>query len=291
MSDIEDSRMPKWMDESKLKKLKADPAKPEEKIPLGNHLIAGALVVFVGVIVLWNLFPPPSTPNIKSVSAAQGRASIAELDAAIAKGAVAPMDRHNFPKFYSALGKKRFDEANALAIWAARAAAESADCGEVSYVAQSDSTTKKKLVWFANCGSGERLTISEDQARATRARLDPAAPASDKRFASAQPAQSEASRIAARFEGFDEVVAETLLCQEAVKATAVNRGSVDFAWTGEKAFDADTGIVTFQRDFDAANSFGGQISSRYHCEVNADQKRIAKLMIRELDGWRVLVGG
>ena len=69
---------------------------------------------------------------------------------------------------------------------------------------------------------------------------------------------------------------------------AINSGSVDFAWRWDTERNPDTGIVTFQRDFDAQNAMGGTISSRYQCEVNADRGRVTKVMIRELDGWRTV---
>lgn len=292
--------MPKWMDDEKLRQLRADIDRAKNNPTMADHIGGYALLALTGFI-LYLIFWPSDEPSkndkvgqnvpVASKPHAEAPLSLVTLDAKIADDAVVPMDRQNFPKFYDMLGRSRFDEANRLSVWAARAAAKSSDCGEVLFVGQSDTTTKKQLVWYVNCGNGQRVIVNEAQAKAMRAKFDEKGLATGQSLSAAPPVQSEESRIAAKFKGFDDILAETVLCQEAVQATAINRGSVDFAWTGDKSFNADNGIVTFQRDFDAANRLGGQISSRYHCEVDADRMRLTKLMIRELNGWRIVFGG
>lgn len=195
------------------------------------------------------------------------------------------MDRQNFPRFYQTLGRARFEEANALAIWAARAAAASESCERVTYVGQSDATTRSRLVWYVDCANDERFTITEDDARAVKGKLDPQATEAEKRLADRPVARPQS----ARWEGFDEAVAISQ-CDQIVSTVAINRGSVDFAWRSDTERNPDTGIVTFQRDFDAQNAMGGTISSRYQCEVDAEQGRVTELMVRELDGWRTVIG-
>ena len=48
--------------------------------------------------------------------------------------------------------------------------------------------------------------------------------------------------------------------------------------------------MIFQGDFEAKNGFGGTISSRYHCEVDADHgSRVVKLRYRDGNGWHKLI--
>lgn len=223
-----------------------------------------------------------SSPASSSTSVPSNEA-LEAVNEKIGADAVAPMDRENFPRFYQTLGRARFDEANALAIWAARAAAASESCERVSYVGQSDATTRSRLVWYVDCSNDERFTITEDDARAAKGKLDPQATAAEKGLADRPVARPQS----ARWEGFDDAVAISQ-CDQLVSTVAINRGSVDFAWRWDTERNPDTGIVTFQRDFDAQNAMGGTISSRYQCEVNADRSRVTKVMIRELDGWRTV---
>lgn len=159
------------MDDAKLKELKAEMERARDEPTLMDHLRGITLLLFIGLILYWVFWPLSeqskdteiAAKNVPpSKQAATSNAPLQTLDAKISKDAVSPMDRQNYPKFYDMLGKSRFDEANALTIWAARAAAESPDCGEVSYVGQSDITTKRQLVWFANCGSGARACQPEN---------------------------------------------------------------------------------------------------------------------------------
>lgn len=146
------------------------------------------------------------------------------INSKIAPDAVSLMDRQNFPRFYQTLGRARFDEANALAIWAARAAAASESCERVSYVGQSDATTRSRLVWYVDCSNDERFTINEDDARAAKGRLDPQATDAEKRLADRPVARPQS----ARWEGFNEAVAISQ-CDQIVSTVAIDRGSVDFA--------------------------------------------------------------
>lgn len=255
----------------------------------GGLLLGGFVILLVVGGIGTTTNPSKSTDADRSSSAASASPDDPSNDALdavnekVGANAVAPMDRQNFPRFYRTLGRARFDEANALAIWAARAAAASESCERVSYVGQSDATTRSRLVWYVDCSNDERFTISEDDARAAKGRLDPQATDAEKRLADRPIARPQS----ARWEDFDEAVAISQ-CDQIVSTVAINRGSVDFAWRWDTERNPDTGIVTFQRDFDAQNAMGGTISSRYHCEVNADRGRVTKLMIRELDGWQTV---
>jgi hypothetical protein len=268
-----------------------------KKLKRGCLGIAGILATgFVLLLVIGLIVGPKSSNRSNEGAAKAGTATPSPIASAankaleavnekISPDAVAPMDRENFPRFYQTLGRARFDEANALAIWVARATAASESCERVSYVGQSDATTRSRLVWYVDCSNDERFTITEDDARAAKGRLDPQATDAEKRLADRPVARPQS----ARWENFDEAVAISQ-CDQIVSTVAINRGSVDFAWRWDTELNADTGVVTFQRDFDAQNAVGGTISSRYHCEVDADRGRVTKLMIRELDGWRTLIG-
>ena len=227
--------------------------------------------------------PPHGGPT----SAVQPGAPL-ELGAAKAKVPFEPalMTKADYPKMYKQLGPAKFDAANSLMSWAALAAANSKQCSEVTDIGVSDKSTRRAVLWFVGCKNSERFMISEAQAIAVRDQYDPNASPEAKAHA-AQVAVAEPK--SARWKNFKESDAVTA-CRTLVQSTMTNQRSFDAAWTWDSEKDDDTGLVTIQQDFDAQNGFGGTISSRYSCVVNADQgSRIVKLSIREPTGWRKLI--
>lgn len=226
-------------------------------------------------------------PHGGTTSAGQPGAPL-ELGVAKAKVPFEPalMTKADYPKMYKQLGPAKFDAANSLMSWAALAAANSKQCSEVTDIGVSDKSTRRAVLWFVDCKNSERFMISEAQAIAVRGQYDPNASPEAKARA-AQVAVAEP--MSARWKDFKEADAVTA-CRTLVQSTMTNQRSFDAAWTWDSEKDDDTGLVTIQQDFDAQNGFGGTISSRYSCVVNADQgSRIVKLSIREPTGWRKLI--
>lgn len=196
------------------------------------------------------------------------------------------MTKAGYSKMYEQLGPAKFDVANELMSWAALAAANSKQCSEVTDIGVSDKSTRKAVTWYVDCKNSERFMISEDQAVATRDQYDPNT-TPEAKARSAQIAVAEPK--SARWKDFKEADAVTS-CRTLVQSTMANQRSFDAAWTWDSEKDDDTGLVTIQQDFNAQNGFGGTISSRYSCVVNADQgSRIVKLSVREPTGWRKLI--
>lgn len=200
--------------------------------------------------------------------------------------AVMAMNRTDFGKTYERLGKRQFERANSLMEWAAIAAAESDQCDKVELVSISESATRSELQFFADCQNKERFQITQAQAEAAQAKYD--AKASSEVKLAAQEAEPLKPK-SARWENFNERVAVSA-CKSLVQSAMMDRGSFDAAWSWDSEKNDKTGIVTIQQDFDAKNGFGGTISSRYHCEVDADHgSRITKLRFREDGGWHTLI--
>lgn len=201
--------------------------------------------------------------------------------------AIVLMDRANYPRAYGRLGRVRFDEANDLTRWAALGAAESDQCPKVDTIGLDEQrATRAAIVWYVDCSNRERFVISEEQARATRDRLDPdASPEARQRAETLAIAEPRS----ARWKDFNEGSAVTT-CRNLVRSTMLNQRAFDAAWRWDSERDDDTGIVTIQQDFEGQNGFGGTISSRYHCVVDTnDGIRVRALRIREVDGWRNLI--
>ncbi len=203
----------------------------------------------------------------------------------IAPDAVMPMDRTEFRKTFAKLGRKDFDSANDLMEWAAIAAAESKSCDKVELVAVSDNATRKKIQWFVDCANKERFQITEDQALAARDKFDtkalPAAKQTAQRVAVAEPKS-------ARWKNFNEVNAVSA-CDLIVQQVMLVPGSFNSAWKWDIEKDADSGIVTIQRDYKSENAYSMKINGRYHCEIDTGKAVIKTLKIREPDGWRKLI--
>lgn len=211
---------------------------------------------------------------------------LATLKAKLGPDAVMPMDEKNYPKKLALLGRKRFDEANALTEWAALAAAESDQCPKVDMIGISDSTTRDALKWYVDCSNKERFMIDEEQAVAARDQYDPAA---------TPEARSKAEQVAvaqpksARWADFNEantVSACDLTVQNAMLvprsfSTGLNRWAIDK--------NDETGVVTIERDYKAENAYGMKINGRYRCVVDTNAAKITALSIREPDGWRKLI--
>lgn len=196
------------------------------------------------------------------------------------------MTRAEYGTTYSRLGSSQFDNANALMLWAAIAAAESDQCNRVEVVAVSDKATREELQWFVDCANKERFQIKQAQAEAAQSKYDPAVKP-EEREAAKKVAVAEPK--SARWKDFNMAQAITA-CSTLVRSAMLNQGSFDAAWSYDSEKNDDTGIVTIQQDFEAQNGFGGTISSRYHCEIDTKiGGRITKLKIREPDGWRDLI--
>lgn len=96
---------------------------------------------------------------------------------------------------------------------------------------------------------------------------------------------ADANPSASMWVDFDEPTA-VVLCDQMVAATAVNRGSVKTAWRWTVSKNGTDGRATIERDFEAKNALGGEISSRYRCVVDRTGRQIIDLSVRELGGWR-----
>lgn len=208
------------------------------------------------------------------------------LESKIASDAILPMDRDGYSETYSKLGKAQFDRANELAHWAALAAAESDQCNKVSLVGVSDESTRKQIQWYVDCANRERFQITQEQAETALARYDANASGEDRAAANdVVPPQPRS----ARWKDFNERVAMAS-CQSLVRSSLLDQGSFDAAWSWDSEKDDKTGLVVIQQDFEAGNAFGGKISSRYNCVVDADHgSRVKELSIREPGGWRKLL--
>lgn len=208
------------------------------------------------------------------------------LESKVADDAIMLMDKADFAKTYSKLGKAQFDRANAFTRWAALAAAESDQCNKVALVGISDEATRQQIQWYVDCANSERFQITQEQAETAQAKYDPAASkdskASAKDIVVAKPKS-------ARWKDFNERVALTS-CQSLVRSAMLDQGSFDAAWSWDSEKDEKTGLVVIQQDFEAGNAYGGTISSRYDCVVDADHgSRVTELSIREPGGWRKLL--
>lgn len=200
--------------------------------------------------------------------------------------AVIEMDRDGYRKTFSKLGKKQFDEANALMSWAAMAAAESNKCDRVEVVALSDKATRKQLQYFVDCANKERFQITQAHAKAMQVRFDPKASAEEKEFAQKFDVATPKSD---RWKGFDEANAATA-CDLTVQNAMLVPSSFSAGfnrWDIEK--NDDTGLVTIQRDYNAENAYSMKINSRYECVIDTSKKQIVRLKIREPNGWRKLI--
>jgi len=238
------------------------------------------------VIGLW-ITAVTSCQSGDSASAAESETSkLEQVTSKLDPAAVSLMTKADYSKTYKKLGKAQFDTANDLTRWAALAAAESEQCPKVELVAVSDKAARKQIVWFADCSNKERFIITEEQARATRDRLDPAA--SPEARAKAQ-ALAIAEPKSARWAKFNEAMAVSacdLLTQQAMLvpesfSTGWNRWQIDK--------NDDTGVVTIEQDFKSENAYSMKINGRYRCVLDGDAGEVTALSIREPDGWRKLI--
>ncbi len=209
-----------------------------------------------------------------------------QLEAKIADDAILLMDREGFSSTFDKLGEDQFDRANEFTRWAAVAAAESDQCDDVTLVGVSDHATRRQIQWYVDCANRERFQITQEQAEAARVKYDPAASDED-RTEAAEIAVAEPK--SARWKDFNERIALSN-CQTLVRSSLLDQGSFDTAWSWDSEKDDKTGLVVIQQDFEAGNAFGGTISSRYDCVVDADNgSQVKELSIREPDGWRKLL--
>lgn len=207
---------------------------------------------------------------------------LSTLESNIAPDAVSEMIRADFSDTYNKLGQAQFDKANALAKWAAIAAAESEQCPSVDLVGISDRATRETLQWYVDCGNKERFFINQEQAEAALAIYDPAstpeARATAERVAVAEP-------VSARWKDFDEAstvsACDLLVEQQMLVPSTFSTGFS--RWAMDK--NDETGVVVIERDYTSENAYGMEINGRYRCTVNADDGELVGLAIREPDGW------
>lgn len=210
---------------------------------------------------------------------------LAELESTIASDAVSEMTRADFSETYDKLGQSQFDKANALAKWAAVAAAESEDCRSVDLVGISERATRENLQWYVDCGNSERFFIEQAQAEAMLAKYDPTSTpdvrASAERVAVAEP-------VSARWKNFDEAGIVSA-CDLLVKQQMLVPSTFSTGWS-RWAIDKndETGVVIIERDYKSENAYSQKINGRYRCTVNADEGELVGLSIREPDGWHTL---
>jgi hypothetical protein len=243
----------------------------------------------IGVAVAFGLWVTAVASCQSTDTAAAGGSSESKLDQATAKvapDAVSLMTRADFSKTYKKLGKAQFDNANHLTRWAALAAAESEQCPKVDFVAVSDKATRKQIVWYADCSNKERFEITEEQARATRERLDPATKRDAREKADVAALAQPKS---ARWKDFNEAIAVSACDLLTQQAMLVPR-SFSTGWSRwELDKNDETGAVTIERDYKSENAYSMKINGRYRCVIDTDAGDVTALSIREPDGWRKLI--
>lgn len=97
---------------------------------------------------------------------------VAALDQHIRSDAWKPLTRQQNRALYRKLGKERFDDANALAMWAGRSALQDM-CHEVKSIKVGSDATREQLAWSIKCDDTLGISVSEKGALQTRHALDP----------------------------------------------------------------------------------------------------------------------
>lgn len=217
---------------------------------------------------------------------AEVRLLLDELEKKIAPHAVIVMKSGDYPKLYSKIGKAKFDRANDLARWAALSAALSTKCNKVDLVAVSEKSSRKNVEWFVDCENGERFEINETGAEETQRQLTLKG--------------SETAKAARELESKREVQPnsaatdklsiedEAVIVGSCDRAIGSVKQSYDPAWSYKYRKHSQRGRISVTRDFEYQNAFGGTISSQYECLVDAKNKDLISLRIREPTGWKTL---
>lgn len=249
-------------------------------VPTWARWIGGLVAFIVGTSFL----PQSNSTSIN--------ASLSSLEAKVGENAVIEMQPDDYADTFERLGEDAFARANDLAKWPAIKAASTSNCDQVDLVAISDQATSDALVWFVDCANGERIFVSEPEATemrdhfAARPERKPASNSQPKPTSSASSAPKQEKKS---FE-FDARVEALVVgsCDDAIKATLTNKRSFDPTWSYDYRTDRSTGRASLMREFDADNAFGGTISSRYECIVQADKMELISLKVREPTGWKTL---
>jgi len=97
---------------------------------------------------------------------------IAALDQHIRGDAWKPLTRQQNATLYRKLGKERFADANALAMWAGRNALQDI-CRDVKSIKVGSNATRGQLSWSIECDETLGISVSEKGALQTRNAIDP----------------------------------------------------------------------------------------------------------------------
>lgn len=187
--------------------------------------LAGAYLSFSSTS---HVVSPEALPSPKAMPKAD---TLKAMTANINDIALQPLDRKYDPEGYAKVGKRVWATSNELRRWAGLAALQNNDCKSVTAIALWERATRSQLSWHVVCGNDERFVVSEAQARAVRAQLDPAATAADqKKYAAAVDTAQPMSAAFANFK-VDEVV---VACDNMMKAASVDEGSFDPAWAWDE---------------------------------------------------------
>ncbi|MDF2496066.1 hypothetical protein [Sphingomonas sp.] len=114
---------------------------------------------------------PAAAPKAKAVVVTSEQ-KIAALDQHIKGDAWKPLTRQKDSGLYRKLGKERFADANALAMWAGRSALQDM-CREVKSIKVSSDATRSQLSWDIKCDQTLGISVSEKGALQTRNAVDP----------------------------------------------------------------------------------------------------------------------
>lgn len=214
---------------------------------------------------------------------------LAELEQKIAQHAVIVMEQRDHPKLYNQLGRTGFKRANELAQWAGLSAALNSKCDKVDLVEVSEKSTKENINWFVDCENGERFEINEVRATETKRQLTSPSSKTAK-SARAIAARNKPQPNSAAVDKLDTADEAKIvgLCDRTIETTLKSRGSYDPSWSYKYRKHPTRGRVSVTRDFEASNSFGGTMSSRYECIIDAKSTNLVSLRIQEPTGWKTL---
>lgn len=276
-------------------------------LTLSNRFAGGIITFFVG----WGFMISATTSQIETQKQAENAERLAnrakpasqtedipgdlsgvlkDIESRIAGHAIIKMKASDYPQLYSRLGKEAFARANTLSPWAAIVAASDSDCtSTVDLVAVSDKSTPDQLHWFVDCEGGTRVEVTESEAVTAKDMwTEPdGVLAKQANVETARRSDEPARSAIDDLDTADEAVIVGS-CDRAVTATLNSQGSYDPAWSYDYRKDRASGRVSVTRDFEAQNGFGGTMSSRYECMVDARSRDLVSLRVREPTGWKTL---
>lgn len=229
-----------------------------------------------------NVSPPPTVPTAKPMSKAD---TLKAMTANINDIALQPLDRKYDPEGYAKVGKRVWATSNELRRWAGLAALQNNECKSVTAIALWERATRSQLSWHVVCGNDERYVITEAQARAVRAKLDPDATAAErKKYTAAGETAQPMSAAFANFKVDEAVVA----CDNMMREAAVDKGSFDPAWSWNEIRNEETGQAVITKEYSGKNAMGGTLSGKYECVVDAPSNRIVYLTARDALGQHIV---